>query len=153
MLVLKSCAWLKVTFKLVGDSAHSVSPPPHTRTLLTPSERLVRCVRVLPGIPQRACVHRSSRIYALHDHLVGSLQRPASISATAGKTLSCPCGACAQPLGVVSPVEACAMGVDSFAGGGRCPPAWASVPHDPVWEGFPPSPFSPAFGVIRLSNV
>lgn len=150
MLVLKSCAWLKVTFKLVGDSAHSVSRPPHTRTLLTPSERLVRCVRVLPGIPQRACVHHSSRIYALHDHLVGSLQRPASVSATAGNTLSCPCGACAQPLGVVSPVEACAMGVDSFAGGGRCPPAWHLSPMTPCGKVSLPLHFRPRLVLSSL---
>lgn len=71
---LKSCACLKMTFKLLGDS--SQTSPPHTHihcfSYLT-IECLVHCIRVPHGIPQHASITLSHFTYLFPcDSLLGS---------------------------------------------------------------------------------
>lgn len=128
---LKSCACLKMTFKLLGDSSQS---PPRTHTHIhcfsyLTIECLVHCIRVPHGIPQHASITLSHFTYLFPcDSLLGSSN---ALLPSMPPHLTC----CPAPPGHAERRQAESWGIHSFTGAvlpGVC------LPSCSVW-GFPSS--------------
>ena len=129
MLVLKSYAHFKITFKLLGDSSHSVSPPPHTLFLIS------ICVEAgtLSSLHQSAAWYSTARIVTFHllILLVTGMGVPSNALLPsvllAVDMLSCLFWACPVSLGDVSRCGVAEPeGLYLFTSTGKCCPAWGT---------------------------